>query len=165
MSKEGKLNTDDWVESMVEVFTAPLIVYPSGWKDTLPDWIKSEVTLQRVVRLMKGDDGLATDVEALAYMYPRTLEAPLDHDWMQIYMYLATKVMGSRLSGKEAEIPADIKVERLEPYLESKLIELKRWIRERQRKAIAERRKADNRQEREEMAAKRKAAQPALFDF
>jgi hypothetical protein len=84
---------------------------------------------------------------------------------MQIYMYLATKAMGSRLSGKEAEIPADIKVERLDPYLESKLIELKRWIRERQRKAIAERRKADNRQEREEMAAKRKAAQPALFDF
>jgi hypothetical protein len=44
------------------------------------------------------------------------------------------------------------------------LIELKRWIRERQRKTIAERRKADNRQEREEMAAKLKAAQPALFD-
>jgi hypothetical protein len=165
MSKEGKLNTDDWVESMVDVFTAPLIVYPSGWEDTLPDWIKSEVTLQRLIRLMKGNDGLATDVEALAYMYPRTLEAPLDHDWMQIYMYLATKAMGSRLSGKEAEIPADIKVERLDPYLESKLIELKRWIRERQRKALAERRKADNRQEREEIAAKRKAAQPALFDF
>jgi hypothetical protein len=159
------MNADDWVESMVEVFTAPLIVYPSGWEDTLPGWIKSEVTLQRLIRLMKGDDGLATDVEALAYMYPRTLEAPLDHDWMQIHMYLATKVMGSRLSGKEAEIPADIKVERLDPYLESKLIELKRWIRERQRKALAERRKADSRQEREEMAAKRKAAQPALFDF
>ena len=165
MSKEGKLNTDDCVESMVEVFTAPLIVYPSGWEDTLPDWIKSEVTLQRLVRLMKGDDGLATDVEALAYMYPRTLKAPLDHDWMQIYMYLATKAMGSRLSGKEAEIPTDIKVERLDPHLENKLIELKRWIRERQRKALAERRKADSRQEREEMAAKLKAAQPALFDF
>ena len=118
MSKEGKLNTGDWVEDMVEVFTAPLIVYPSGWEDTLPDWIKSEVTLQR---LMKGDNGLATDVETLAYMYPRILEAPLDHDWIQIYMYLAT-----RLSGKEAEIPADIKMERLDPCLESKLIELKR---------------------------------------
>jgi hypothetical protein len=165
MSKEGKLNTADWVEDMVEVFTAPLIVYPGGWEDTLPDWIKSEVTLQRLIRLMKGDDGLATDVEALAYMYPRTLEAPLDHDWTQIYMYLATKVMGSRLSSKEAEIPADIKVERLEPYLESKLIELKRWIRERQRNALAERRKAERWHEREEMATKQKAAQPALFDF
>jgi hypothetical protein len=150
---------------MVEVFTAPIVLYPSDWQDTLPDWIKSEVTLQRLIRLMKGNDGLATDVEALAYMYPRTLEAPLDHDWTQIYMYLATKVMGSRLSGKGAEIPADIKVERLETCLESKLIELKRWIRERQRKALAERRKAERRQEREEMAAKRKAAQPALFDF
>jgi hypothetical protein len=158
MSREGKLNIGDWIEDMVEVFTALLIVYPSGWEDTLPDWIKSEVTLQRLVRLMKSDDGLATDVEALAYMYPRTLEAPLDHDWTQIYLYLATRVMGSRLSSKGAEIPADIRVEQLDPYLEGKLIELKPWIQERQRRAMAERRKAERWQERAEIAAKTKAA-------
>lgn len=143
MSEKGKLNKDDWVEAMVEVFTAPLIVYPSGWADTLPDWIKPEVTLQRLARLMKGDDGLATDVEALAYMYPRALEAPLDHDWTQIYLYLGTKVMGSRLTSKEVGIPTDIKVEQLSPDQERELIGLKRWIRERQRKAVAEKRRAE----------------------
>jgi hypothetical protein len=90
---------------------------------------------------------------------------PLDHDWTEIYLYLATKVTDSRLSSDGVQIPADIKVEQLDSYLEGKLIELKRWIRERQKQAIAERWKADNRQEREEMATKRKAAQPALFDF
>jgi len=143
VSEKGKLNKDDWVEAMVEVFTAPLIVYPSGWADTLPDWIKPEVTLQRLARLMKGDDGLATDVEALAYMYPRALEAPLDHDWTQIYLYLGTKVMGSRLTSKEVGIPTDIKVEQLSPDQERELIGLKRWIRERQRKAVAEKRRAE----------------------
>jgi hypothetical protein len=73
--------------------------------------------------------------------------------------------MGSRLSSKGVEIPADIKVEQLDSYLEGKLIELKRWIRERQKKAVAERRNAERRQEREEIAAKLKAEQPALFDF
>jgi hypothetical protein len=47
---------------MVEVFTAPLIVCPISWQNTLPDWINSEVTLQRLVRLMKGNDDLANDV-------------------------------------------------------------------------------------------------------
>lgn len=143
MSEKGKLNKDDWVEAMVEVFTAPVIVYPSSWADTLPDWIKPEVTLQRLARLMKGDDGLATDVEALAYMYPRALEAPLDHDWTQIYLYLGTKVMGSRLTSKGVGIPTDIKVEQLSPDQERELIGLKRWIRERQRKAVAEKRRAE----------------------
>jgi len=143
VSEKGKLNKDDWVEAMVEVFTAPLIVYPSGWADTLPDWIKPEITLQRLARLMKGDDDLATDVEALAYMYPRALEAPLDHDWTQIYLYLGTKVMGSRLTSKGVGIPTDIKVEQLNPEQERELIGLKRWIRERQRKAVAEKRRAE----------------------
>ena len=143
MSEKGKLNKDDWVEAVVEVFTAPLIVYPSGWANTLPDWIKPEVTLQRLARLMKGDDGLATDVEALAYMYPRALEAPLDHDWTQIYLYLGARVMRSRLTSKGAELPADIKVEQLTPGQERDLIGLKRWIRERQGKAVAEKRRAE----------------------
>jgi hypothetical protein len=43
--------------------------------------------------------------------------APLDHDWAQIYVYLATKVMGFRPSGKGVEIAADIKVEQLDSYL------------------------------------------------
>jgi len=127
---------DDWVNRMVEVFTAPLIVWPSGWNDSLPEWIRGEVTLQRLIRLMKGDDDLATDVEAMAYMYALTLEHPLDHDWSQIYLYLGTKVMGSRLTGKGVEFPADISVEKLNSDQERDLLGLKRWIRDRQRKAL-----------------------------
>ena len=163
MSEKGKLDKDDWVEAMVEVFAAPLIVYPSGWQDTLPDWIKGEVTLQRLIRLMKGDDGLATDVEALAYMYPRALEAPLDSDWMQIYLYLGTKVMGSRLTDKTAEMPADVRVEQLTPSQERDLMELKRWIRERQRKAVAEKRRAEKR-EAEATRLESYGVQASIFD-
>ena len=139
--------TDDWVNSMVEVFTAPLIVWPSGWNDSLPEWIRGEVTLQRLIRLMKGDDDLATDVEAMAYMYALTLEHPLDSDWVQIYLYLGTTVMGSRMTREGVEFPADISVEKLNSDQERDLLNLKRWIRDRQRKALCGQR-AERRTER-----------------
>ena len=111
---------------------------------------------------MKGDDDLATDVEALIYMYPRTLEAPLDRDWTEIYLYLGTKVMGGAM-GKD--VPEDIKIEKLTEYQERQLNDLKRWIREHQRKAVAERKRAERHQAKEEEAARRREEQPALFPF
>jgi len=50
-----------------------------------------------LAQLMKGEEEVATDAEALAYMYPRALEAPLDSDWTEIYLYLGTQVMGDRM--------------------------------------------------------------------
>lgn len=154
---------DDWVNSMVEVFTAPLIVWPSGWNDSLPEWIGGEVTLQRLIRLMKGDDDLATDVEALAYMYALTLEHPLDHDWSQIYLYLGTKVMGSRLTREGAEIPADISVDKLNSDQERQLLGLKRWIRDRQRKAVRERQRGERKAETERVRQETRGEQLPLL--
>jgi len=139
--------TDDWVNSMVEVFTAPLIVWPSGWNDTLPEWIPGEVTLQRLLRLMKGDDDLATDVEAMAYMYALTLEHPLDSDWVQIYCRLCTRVMEGRMGKEHVTVPEDVRVDTLTKYQEEQLLHLKRWIRDRQRKALCGQR-AERRTER-----------------
>ena len=138
------------LESLIEVFTAPLIVWPSSWQETLPDWIKPEITFQRLIQVMKGEDDLATDVEALAYMYPRSLEAPLDHDWTVIYCYLSTKVMESRMVRQGVTVPDDVRVDKLDDYQEQKLKELKRWIRERQRKVLEERRRAEKKAEQEE---------------
>ena len=33
------------ISEIVGVFCDPIIVYPSGWEDTLPDWIKPAITL------------------------------------------------------------------------------------------------------------------------
>ena len=48
-----------------------------------------------------------TDAEALLYMYPRSLEAPMGHDWSQIYIDLGSKVCGSMAR----EVPEDLKVQ------------------------------------------------------
>ena len=45
------MNKPDTVEKgisdIVGVFCDPIIVYPSGWEDTMPDWIKSRITMDR----------------------------------------------------------------------------------------------------------------------
>ena len=144
------------IDGLVAALTDPIITWPGAWMDTIPESLKSQVPMARLARQMaglkgimpQGDDDLATDVEALIYMYPRCLEAPLCHDWAKIYLYLGTKVMGSD------RMPDDIKVEKLEPDQERQLNELKRWIRDQQRKAVAERRRGEKAKARAEAAAK-----------
>jgi len=35
-------------QDLVGVFTNPLIVFPGGWGDTLPEWLKNAITLERL---------------------------------------------------------------------------------------------------------------------
>ena len=41
--------------------------------------------MQRLVQLMKGEEGIATDAEALAYISNASLAVPLDSTEVEIY--------------------------------------------------------------------------------
>jgi len=163
------LNTAKTVEKgiseIVGVFTDPILVFPGGWGDTLPDWLKEAITLERLemnMRALKGEEMTGTDAEACAYMYPASLAFPLDHDWSQIYLYLASTTLARH---KQAEVPEDIKVESLNGEQMRDLNRLKAWIYEHRRRARDERDRAERRQKKEGEAARKEAEQPALFDF
>lgn len=116
----------DPIEEMAGALTDPIIVFPSGWEDTMPEWMKRDLPLHRFAHLMKCSQGQAQwdeacDLEALMYMYPATLAHPLGEKWTKIYLYLGTKVMGDK-------IPDDIKQEALPDHYLKDLRELKRWI-------------------------------------
>ena len=152
------------ITDIVGVFTDPIIAWPGGWMDTIPEKVKGQITIERLVMCMraaKGEEPTGTDAEALAYMYPRTMEAPMDSDWTDIYLYLGTKVM----SDAGTEMPEDIRKDNLNDYQMSKLKHLKDWIYQQRIKVRLERDRAERRQKKEEEAAERKAAQPTLFDF
>ncbi|NVM26667.1 MAG: hypothetical protein HWN70_12235 [Desulfobacterales bacterium] len=154
------------ISDIVGVFTDPIIVFPGGgWEETLPEWIKPAITLERLtmnMRALKGEEMTGTDAEALAYMYPASLAFPLDHDWTQIYLYLASTVFARH---KQAEVPDDIKVESLNDDQMRDLNRLKAWIYKKRVDARLEKDRAERRQKREEEATAKKAGQPALFDF
>ena len=153
------------ISDIVGVFTDPILVFPGGWGDTLPDWLKNAITLERLemnMRALKGEEMTGTDAEACAYLYAAALTQPMDHDWGQIYLYIATQTY--HRWGKN-EMPGDIAVDKLDDEQMRELNRLKEWLYRQRTKIRLERNRAERRQRREEEVARIKAEQPALFDF
>ena len=152
------------ISEIVGVFTDPIDVFPGGWGDTLPDWLKGAVTLERLemtVKALKGEGMTGTDAEACAYLYTAALTQPLDHDWTQIYLYVANRTHGRWNKG---EMPEDIRVDSLTDDQMRELDRLKDWLYRRRTQARQEQGRAEKRERKEEVARK-EAEQPALFQF
>jgi hypothetical protein len=153
------------ISDIVGVFTDPIIVFPGGWGDTLPEWLKNAITLERLemnMRALKGKEMSGTDAEACAYLFTAALTQPMDHDWTQIYLYIATKIY--RRWGK-SEMPGDIAVDSLRDDQLSELNRLKEWLYKKRTQARLDRERAERRQKKQEEAEQRQAEQPALFTF
>ena len=153
------------ISEIAGVFRDPIIVFPGGWGDTLPEWLKNAITLERLemnMRTLKGEEMTGTDAEACAYLNTASLTAPMDNDWAQIYLYVATKTY--RRWGK-GEMPADIAVNSISDYQMGELRRLKEWLYSQRTRIRLERDRAESRQKKEEEAARKEAEQPALFDF
>ena len=121
-----------WIGELVGVFSDPIIVMPGGWGDTLPAWIKEAITLERLISNMEAaKTGVMTgsDAEACAYLYTASLDAPMGHDWSQIYLYIAGKVYERhRTKDSGVSMPEDIKVDKLDRNQMDDLNRLKAWI-------------------------------------
>jgi len=164
------LNTPKTVEKgisdIVGVFTDPIIVFPGGWGDTLPEWLKNSITLDRLVmnmRSLKGELPTGTDAEACAYLYTASLTAPMDSDWTQIYLYIAGKTY--KQWNNNNAMPEDIAVESLRDDQIRDLNRLKAWLYHKRTTVKLGRERDERRQKKEEEAAERKAEHQALFEF
>ena len=158
-------NVEKGISEIVGCLTDPIIVFPGGWGDTLPEWLKNAIPLERLavnMKALKGEEMTGTDAEACAYLYTASLTQPMDHDWTQIYLYIAGKTY--RQWGKN-EMPQDIVVDSINDEQMRELNRLKEWLYRKRTQVRLERDRAERRQKREEEAATRKLEQPALFDF
>ena len=153
------------ISDIVGCLTDPIIVFPSGWGDTLPDWLKTAITLERMMRDMKalkGKEPTGTDAEACAYLMTLSLTQPMDSDWTQIYLYIAGR---SCKRWNKGEMPADIAVDSISDYQIGELNRLKSWLYHQRVKARQEKDRVERRQEKEEAKAQQEQEQPALFKF
>ena len=158
-------NVNSMIDNLVGTLTDPIIVYPGGWGDSLPEWLKNAITLERMMgdmKVLKGEEPTGTDAEACAYLYTAGLTAPMDHDWSQIYLYVATITYRHWNKG---EMPADIAVDSISDYQMGELNRLKSWLYHQRVKARQEKDRAERRQEKEEAKTQQEEEQPALFDF
>ena len=153
------------ISEIVGVFTDPILVFPGGWGDTLPEWLKNAITLERLemnIMALKGEEMTGTDSEACAYLMTVSLTQPMDSDWTQIYLYLAGQTYKRWNKG---EMPADIAVDSISDYQLRELNRLKTWLYRQRIKVRIERDKSERRQEKQEAEMVEKAEQPALFEF
>ena len=121
-------NMNSMVDDLVGTLTDPIIVYPGGWGDSLPEWLKNAITVERLTENMKGTKGeqpAGTDAEACAYLNTASLTIPMDSDWSQIYLYVAGKTYARWRKG---EMPKDIRVDSLTDQQMADLNRLKKWL-------------------------------------
>ena len=158
-------SVDTMIGDLVGTLTDPIIVYPGGWGDSLPEWLKNAITLERMIENMKttkGEEPTGTDAEACAYLNTASLTAPMDGDWSQIYLYVAGKTY---TRWRKGEMPDDIRVDLLNNEQSADLNRLKEWLYRRRTTARRESERAGRRQQKVEELAQKKAEQPALFGF
>jgi len=153
------------ISDLMGVFTDPVIVFPGGWGDTLPEWLKNAITLERLemnMRALRGEEMTGTDAECCAYLSTAALTPPMDHDWGQISSYVANKTYRR---WRKNEVPEDILLESLTDEQMRDLNRLKGWLLRKRTQARIDRERTERREIKEEEAVKRKAEQPALFQF
>jgi hypothetical protein len=158
-------SVDSMVGDLVDTLTDPIIVYPGGWGDSLPEWLKNAVTLERLTDNMKtaeGEQPTGTDAEACAYLNAASLTMPMDSDWTQIYLYVAGKTY---TRWRKSEMPDDIRVDSLTDQQTADLNRLKEWLYRRRTTVRQEVERTERRHQKEREIAKRKSEQPSLFEF
>jgi len=149
----------------VGCLTDPIVVFPGGWADTIPQWLKTAITLERMIgdmKGMKGDEPTGTDAEACAYLMTVSLTQPMDSDWTQIYLYVASQTYKRWEKG---EMPTDIVVDSLSKYQMTELNRLKSWIYRQRVRNRLESDRAERREKIEEAEAQLKLEQTELFQF
>jgi len=153
---------DGWIDDLVGALCDPIIVFPSPWNADIPDNLKKQIPLERLIMNMKvaKEGGVPVgDCEALIYMFPRTLESPMGYEWTHIYQYCFTKAM----TFMKTEIPPDLHVDSLSDYDMRQLDDLKRFI---YQKRVQNRKEKVRVQKKEAEASKElevKSVQPAFF--
>lgn len=158
-------NINSMIDDLVGTLTDPIIVYPGGWGDSLPEWLKNAITLERLTENMKetkGEQPTGTDAEACAYLNTASLTMPMDSDWSQIYLYVAGKTYAR---WRKSEMPKDIRVDSLTNQQMADLNQLKEWLYLRRTTVRQEQERTERRQQKEEEVAKRESEQPSLFEF
>ncbi|MBW2671948.1 MAG: hypothetical protein JRD89_00865 [Deltaproteobacteria bacterium] len=127
--------------SLLRAVSGPLIVWP-GQENSLPENLKSWVILDRLANEYqneKNGEELASEGEALLYLFTASLVQPFDRDWFEIYSYLFQKYCKAR----QIDIPSGINPpETLNQYQQSLLDNLRRWIHRQSMNAMPKTRRA-----------------------
>ena len=144
--KSNKKRTNDFVFNFMDCLTSPIIVFKSAWQDTIPKDILKNIKLSRILCSMQQVE-MASLTEALAYMMPRTYEAPLPMEWTNIYTWLGFQYAIKYKNSDQLDLMKEIAPSELSEYEIGLLNNLRRWIYDKRRKALKDKLKSTEKSE------------------
>jgi hypothetical protein len=134
-AKRTKRYKSDFVFDFMDCLASPIIVFKSAWQDTIPKDILNRIKLSRIICSMTKEK-MASLTETLAYIMPRTYEAPMPTEWVNIYTWLGLQYAMQTKNNGQLEAMKDIAPKELSDYEKGLLKNLRIWIYEKRRKAL-----------------------------
>lgn len=141
-----KKASSDAVFDIMDVLTSPIMVYPSAWQDMVPKHLLDNIATARMMTWVRKEH-MASLTEVVAYMMPRTFEAPLPSEWVNIYTWCGLQF--AKTLEKTGRILAmeEIAPQQLSKYEKVLLQKLRVWIYEKRRQALRDKLKTTKRSE------------------
>ncbi|SFZ89553.1 hypothetical protein SAMN05428642_101390 [Flaviramulus basaltis] len=130
-----KTDKSDFVFDFMDCLASPIIVFKSAWQDTIPRDILGRIKLSRIICSMSKEK-MASLTETLAYIMPRTYEAPMPTEWVNIYTWLGLQYAKQFKKEEQLKAMAEIAPKELSGYEKGLLKNLRLWIYEKRRKAL-----------------------------
>lgn len=90
--KAESKSADSYVFDIVDALSAPILTFSHSWADTIPKRLLDIIQVARLKALMQQEN-TATYAECVVYIYTRTLEAPMDSDWTDIYTHVTCRTL------------------------------------------------------------------------
>lgn len=136
--KSAKKEKSDFVFDIMDSLTSPVIVYSSLWKSIVPADILSNITISRLLCARKGYQ-MASLTEVIAYLMPRTFDAPMPYEWVNIYTWCGYEYAKMFKSENSRFAMEEIAPKSLSEYEEGLLNKLRCWIYKKRREALKDR--------------------------
>lgn len=133
--KQTKKDKNDFVFDFMDCLASPIIVFKSAWQDTIPKDILGRIKLSRIMCSMMKEK-MASLTETLAYIMPRTYEAPMPIEWVNIYTWLGLQYAIQFKKTEQLKAMAKIAPNELTNYEKGLLKNLRVWIYEKRRNAL-----------------------------
>lgn len=114
------------VLEILRAYHTPIVFHAGGWGADLPKYWQETIIGQRLAAIDHGGWDKATDAEVAMYLSSASLEAPLDRDWADIFVYHTAQLMPGVWAALDKE-PFE-----LSDYQKMEVNKLKHQIRESQ---------------------------------
>ena len=144
--KRTKKDKNDFVFDFMDCLASPIIVFKSAWQDTIPKDILGRIKLSRIICSMTKEK-MASLTETLAYIMPRTYEAPMPTEWVNIYTWLGLQYVIQFKNNDQLSAMTEIAPSELSEYEIGLLNNLRRLIYDKRRKALKEKLKSAEKSE------------------